>query len=238
MQTVQIRTTQNVFIEHRLASLGDRMVAAIIDFAIILAYLILVIYLLDNVVRIHEPWINIVIVVGPYLFYHVLFEIFMDGQTPGKKQMKIKVVRMDGTPATIGNFVMRWMIGIIEVHITEGAIAIICIAMNGKGQRLGDIAAGTTVVKIAAKQEITFQDIFTTADDEHIAQFPSVINLTDYEIELIKQSLEVLDRTSNLEPAYAITEKIKEKLKLQTDVPSIDFLRVLLKDYSRLTSAN
>jgi hypothetical protein len=189
-------------------------------------------------VNLHSTWANISIVIIPYLSYHLLFEIFMDGQTPGKRQMKIKVVRLDGTPATIGNFVMRWMIGIMEIHISEGTLAMVCIAMNGKGQRLGDIAAGTTVVKIAAKQEITFQDIFTTADDDHIAQFPAVINLSDYDIELIKQSLEVLERTSNVEPAYAITEKIKEKLNLQPDVPSIDFLRILLKDYSRLTSSN
>jgi uncharacterized RDD family membrane protein YckC len=237
MQTVQIRTTQNVFIEHQLASLGDRLVAAVIDFAILIAYLILIIYIL-NEVNLHSTWANISIVIIPYLSYHLLFEIFMDGQTPGKRQMKIKVVRLDGTPATIGNFVMRWMIGIMEIHISEGTLAMVCIAMNGKGQRLGDIAAGTTVVKIAAKQEITFQDIFTTADDDHIAQFPAVINLSDYDIELIKQSLEVLERTSNVEPAYAITEKIKEKLNLQPDVPSIDFLRILLKDYSRLTSSN
>jgi uncharacterized RDD family membrane protein YckC len=235
MQTVEIRTTQNVFIEHQLASIGDRLLAAVIDFAILIAYLILVIYIL-NKVNIHEAWINISIVVIPYFGYHLLFEIFMDGQTPGKRKMRIKVVRLDGTPATIGNFVMRWMVGIVEIHLTEGTIALVCIAMNGKGQRLGDVAAGTTVVKIAPREEITFADIFTTADDAHIAQFPAVINLTDHEIELIKQSLEVLERTSNLEPAYAITEKIKEKLRIEPDVPSIDFLRILLKDYSRLTS--
>jgi uncharacterized RDD family membrane protein YckC len=237
MQTVEIRTTQNVFIEHQLASLGDRLIAAIIDFAILIAYLILIIYIL-NKVNLHSAWANICIVTIPYISYHLMFEIFMDGQTPGKRQMKIKVVRLDGTPATIANFVMRWMLGIIEIHITQGTLAMICVAMNGKGQRVGDIAAGTTVVKLAARQEVTFEEIFTTADDEHIAQFPSVINLTDYEIELIKQSLEVLERTSNLEPAYAITEKIKEKLGLRSDVPSIDFLRILLKDYSRLTSSN
>ena len=237
MQTVQIRTTQNVFIEHQLASLGDRMVAAIIDMAILIAYLIVIFNVLDEM-NVNSQWINICIVVIPYISYHLLFEIFMDGQTPGKWQMKIKVVRLDGTPATIGNFVMRWMIGIMEIHITQGTVAMLTVALNGKGQRLGDVAAGTTVVKIAPREEITLKDIFTIADDEHIAQYPAVINLTDYEIELIKQSLDVLERTSNLEPAFTITEKIKEKLQIKTDVPSIDFLRLLLKDYSRLTSAH
>jgi uncharacterized RDD family membrane protein YckC len=235
MQTVAIRTTQNVFIKYQLASLGDRLVATLIDGLIIISYWTLLFYIL-NEVKLYSQVARICLFVIPYLIYPLMFEIFMDGQTPGKKQMRIKVVRVDGTPANIGNFFIRWALGLVEVKLAQGMIAIVTIAMNGKGQRLGDIAGGTTVVKITSNKTISSEDIFTIAAEDHVAQFPSVINLTDEEIELIKQSLEVLERTSNLEPAFAVAEKVMAKLELKSDMPSIEMLKIMLKDYSLLTS--
>jgi hypothetical protein len=160
----------------------------------------------------------------------------MDGQSPGKKQMNIKVVRLDGTPASIGNFLMRWLLRIVEIQLAQGMVAIIAIAMNGKGQRLGDMAAGTTVVKVVKQQEVTAAEIFTLAGDGYVPQFPAVVMLSDRDAELIQQTLEVYRRHNNPEPARIVTEKVKARLGVQTDMTFEAFLTTILKDYSQLTA--
>lgn len=235
MQTVSVRTTQNVFIQYPVASLGDRIAAGLIDTVIVVAYIVLVAYGM-NLVEIDSAALGISALVIPSLLYHLLFEIFMDGQSPGKRQMKIKVVRTDGTPATIGNYLLRWLLRLIEVQAAQGMIAVITIAWNGRGQRLGDIAAGTTVVKLVRQKDVTAAEIFTLATEDYVPQFPGVIMLSDRDAELIQQALEVYRRHDNLQPAMIVTEKIKTRLGIQTDMTFEAFLTTILKDYSQLTA--
>lgn len=211
------------------------MAAGLIDTVIVVAYIVLMAYGM-SLVEIDSAAMGISVLVIPSILYHLLFEIFMDGQSPGKRQMKIKVVRTDGTPATIGNYLLRWLLRLIEVQAAQGMIAVITIAWNGRGQRLGDIAAGTTVVKLVKQQDVTAAEIFTLAAEDYVPQFPNVTMLTDRDAELIQQALEVYRRHDNLHPAMIVTEKIKTKLGIQTDMTFEAFLTTILKDYSQLTA--
>ncbi|WP_331970381.1 RDD family protein [Ohtaekwangia sp.] len=235
MQTVSVRTTQNVFIQYPVASLGDRIVAALIDLVIVVAYLFLAGYIMAEL-NIDSIGLVISVLAIPYTLYHLLFEIFMGGQSPGKRQMKIKVVRIDGTPATVGNFLMRWLLRIIEVQAMSGMVAIITIALNNKGQRLGDIAAGTTVVKLVPQQAVTASEVFTLTEDDYVPLFPEVARLSDRDVELIQQALEVYRKYDNIQPVMRITEKIKSMLSIETDMTFENFLTTILKDYSKVTS--
>src|SRR5690349_24809901 len=104
MQTIRVRTTQNVFIDYPLASIGDRIVAYLIDRLILFLYFMLVIALLMGMEAYeHETLLitlGLIFLVFPFIFYGLFFEIFMNGQTPGKNVMKIQVIRLDGTPAS------------------------------------------------------------------------------------------------------------------------------------------
>jgi uncharacterized RDD family membrane protein YckC len=211
------------------------MAAGLIDTVIVVAYIVLVAYGM-SLVDIDSAALGISVLVIPSILYHLLFEIFMDGQSPGKRQMKIKVVRTDGTPATIGNYLLRWLLRLVEVQAAQGMIAVITIAWNGRGQRLGDIAAGTTVVKLVKQKDVTAAEIFTLATDDYVPQFPGVIMLSDRDAELIQQALEVYRRHDNLQPAMIVTEKIKTRLGIQTDMTFEAFLTTILKDYSQLTA--
>lgn len=235
MQTVTIRTTQNVVIQYPAASLGDRIFAYLIDLAIIIAYFILLAFVIDWAGLVSGASIILLFAI-PVFLYHVLFEIFMDGQSPGKKQMNIKVVRLDGTPPTIGNYIIRWLLRIIEVDVMSGAIAMLAIAINGKGQRLGDMAAGTAVVKLVKQREVTAREVFTLADETYVPVFHQVTQLKDQDIELIQQALEVNRTTGNDRPVMAVTEKIKSLLGIQTDMPPVKFLYTIVKDYGHITS--
>jgi uncharacterized RDD family membrane protein YckC len=236
LQTISVRTAQNVYIQYPVASLGDRILAYFIDALIVIAYIIFIIFFLSQLNT--DSFQVIVFIVGmPILFYHLLFEIFMDGQSPGKRQMQIKVVRIDGTPATLGNFFLRWLLRVIDIQLFSGGVAILTIAIGGKGQRVGDMAAGTTVVKLVSQREVTASEIFTQVENNYVPTFEQAIQLSDADVELIQQALYVYKEKDNIDPVNAIAEKMKGVLGIDTDMPPIKFLYILVKDYTHLNNS-
>jgi RDD family len=168
--------------------------------------------------------------------YSVLFEIFMNGQTPGKRVLTIKVIRLNGTPASMGDYLLRWIFAIIDFGILSGAIAVIIIVAGGKGQRLGDLVAGTSVVKLIEQKEITASEIFVSADVAYVPTFNQATQLNEKDIEIIQRALEVNRDHGNPKPMLAVAEKIKAQLFIQTDLPPVKFLYILIKDFNHLTS--
>src|SRR5690348_15436926 len=96
MQTINVRTTQNVSIQYPIASIGDRILAYLLDTVILTAYTIAIVALFINI-DMEIFWIWIMMLLAPWLLYRLFFEIFMNGQTPGKRVLNIQVVRLDGT---------------------------------------------------------------------------------------------------------------------------------------------
>mgnify|MGYP003735981669 CR=1 FL=1 len=235
MYTVRVRTTQNVVIDYPLAGLGDRIAAFLIDSLILIAYAVLCSVAFDQL-AIHTDWINTLIVSIPYLLYHLLFEIFMNGQSPGKRQRKIKVVRLDGTSPTIGNYLLRWFFRLIEVTLLQGALAMVSIASSKKGQRLGDLVAGTTVVKLAKEEEVTADSVFTLVDETYAPTFANVVNLSDRDIEMIQQALQVNRETGNMKPVMLLIDKLKTLFGIDADLPPIKLLYTVVKDFTMLTA--
>jgi uncharacterized RDD family membrane protein YckC len=235
MQTIQVRTTQNVFIHYPLASVGDRILAYLLDTLILIVYAIAVGLLLIYG-EIESYWVWILLLGLPWLLYALLFEIFMDGQTPGKRVLNIKVIRLDGTPASIGDYTLRWVFALIDLKFLSGAIAVILIAAGGKGQRLGDMVAGTSVIKQTEQKEITAQEVFVVADTEYQPVFAQAIQLNESDIDLIQRALEVNRDLGNSKPMLAVTEKLRTQLGIQTDMPPVKLLYTLIKDFNHLTS--
>lgn len=235
MQTINVRTTQNVFIKYSVASLGDRILAYLIDGLILAAYTIVCIVAL--VYSKAESSALVIACIGlPYLSYHLLFEIFMNGQSPGKRQMEIKVVRLDGTPPTLGNFLIRWVFRLVEIQLFSGVVAMIVIAAGGKGQRLGDLAAGTAVVKIVAQREVTADEVFTLSKNDYKPVFDQVLQLSDRDIELVQQALHIYRDTGNAGPMNALGAKIETMLGIQTDLEAYAFLNQIIHDYTQLSA--
>jgi uncharacterized RDD family membrane protein YckC len=237
MQTVRVRTTQNVFIDYPVASVGDRILGHLIDRIILILYSVAVVAALLNS-EVDEWYVWLILLGFPWLFFNLVFEIFMNGQSPGKQVMKTKVARLDGTPPTIGDYLLRWIFALIDFYVLSGAIAVVIIAMGGKGQRLGDIVAGTTVVKLVEQHEISAKDVFVTADEIHVPTFFQVTQLSSNDIELIQRALEVNRDQGNIQPVLTITEKIKTLLGIQSDLPPVKFLYTIIKDYNSLTAGS
>ena len=152
MSKIAINTSQNVNINFNLASIGDRVMAFMLDMLIKSAYLVclyvLVIYLLVNgpLGRISSKWDSwdVVAIIGiitlPVHTYTLVCESLMEGQTFGKKIMKIKVVKIDGYQASFGDYLIRWLFRIVDVFTNSGIVGVLTIIYSKNNQRLGDMA--------------------------------------------------------------------------------------------------
>lgn len=230
MQKISIDTTQNVSIEYTTAGIGDRILAYIIDTLVILAYFGVLFYIFD-LMGTDSVAMTIILIVPPFL-YHLLCEIFMNGQSVGKRQLKIKVVKLDGSSPSVGAYLLRWILRPIDISLFSGGIAILTIAITRHNQRLGDLAAGTTVVKTDAKQDLP---IFAV-EENYSPSFPEVANLTDADIEVIQKVLKVYRDSGNSQPVLVTVEKMKNVLEIESELPPLQFLYTLVKDYKFLTA--
>lgn len=235
MYTVSVRTTQNVIIHYPVASVGERLLAYLIDRILQLVYILATATLLIRL-DIQQIWIWFLVLIIPVLLFRLLFEIFMNGQTPGKRLMKIQVVTLNGTRATLGGYILRWLFALVDFGVLGGAIAVIVVAAGGKGQRLGDIVAGTAVIKLAAAHEISAENVFVTAHENYVPVFSQAIQLHPHDIELMHRALEANARLNNPEPLERLAEKIKTQLGIHSDLKAASLVQTLIKDHSHLTA--
>lgn len=238
MDSVRVQTTQNVEINYEIASLGDRMLAAIIDYLVILAYFITLILIAlgfsELGIRDDGAGIALFALYLPILFYDLLFETFMNGQSIGKRAMKIKVIKVDGTQPSFGSYFIRWILRIVDMALFSPVVALLTILINGKGQRLGDIAANTTVVKLTERIKLS-DTLFEEVDAQHEITYREVSQLNDSDVETIKevlQTAETLDDNSALNLLEKTKLALEQKMGVKAAQPTEDFLETLVKDYN------
>lgn len=237
MNTILITTSQNIELEYDLASLGERIVGYIIDFFILLAYIIIV-SVIVNQFRFANgkyEWIYIFIYL-PAIFYDLACEVLLNGQSIGKKVMKIKVISIDGGQPSLGQYIIRWLFRIVDCLPTSCLCALISIAVSENKQRVGDMVAGTALIKTIARTSFQ-QTLYTpTPDINYTVSFPGVVHLSDKDMQLIKEVTLQIYKTGNNYLAYHAAEKIKQLLNVETNLEPAHFLQVVIADYNYLTS--
>lgn len=149
-QHLEVETPEHVVIDYEIAGLGSRGLAAIIDtlivFALMTANLLVAMKLYSTFKVVVGAWIPLaqfVVVWG----YFTLFEGFRDGQTPGKKWMGLRVIRDTGHPITVREAGARNLLRIVDLLPPPYLLGILFIAFHPKGKRIGDLVAGTVVVR-------------------------------------------------------------------------------------------
>ena len=242
MQTIDIQTTQNVTIEYPIASIGDRVVAALIDLLIMIGYLLIIIFVyiwLSSAIEgtaFDFPVAIFIILFLPFFFYHLLCETFLNGQSFGKKLMKMRVVKVDGAQATIGSYFLRWILAPIDFFF-YGSVGLVTMLINGKGQRLGDLAAHTTVIKLKSKTKLEDTILAATPFDYKVI-FPEVKQLTDKDISIIKEVFDLNYKKPDVAVYMSMLDKTKQtleqKMGVQSDLPPLNFIDTVLKDYNYL----
>jgi uncharacterized RDD family membrane protein YckC len=246
MSQLFITTTQNVNINFNIASVGERVLAYLIDIVIIAAYYIVVYYIIgtllnvDRFINTMDRW-NVIaihsVISLPVLFYTLLLESFLEGQTIGKKLIKIKVIKIDGYQAGFGDYLVRWLFRIVEVTGIMGIIGLITLIVNKKTQRLGDIAAGTAVISL--KNDITINHtILREIGNDYVPTYPLVIKLSDNDVRIIKETYETSYTTAD----FVMILKLQEKIEAVTGIKSVSqnataFVDTILKDYNYYTQS-
>jgi len=238
MNTLKIVTTQNIELEYDLASLGERIAGYIIDSLILIAYLVIILFIFigGDLIRWSDSLIFLFII--PVFFYHLVSEILMNGQTVGKKVMNIKIISLDGRPATIGQYLIRWLFRFVDFTITNCLGALICVAVSEKRQRIGDIVAGTAMIKTVPRTAFQ-QTLYTPVQPvDYTVSFPEVTQLGDKDMQLIKEVIMSVQKTGNHALALQAANKIMETLHIQSAMEPLHFLQTVLADYNYLTSVD
>ena len=143
-----IITGQFVRISQTPASIGERLIALAIDYILLGFYVFSTLALFS---RIHLPsdftmLFFFTIVYLPVLLYAFLCEMFNQGQSFGKRLMNIRVVKADGSTPGIGSYLLRWLLFPIDGPVT-GGLGLLVVLLTKNSQRMGDLAAGTMVIK-------------------------------------------------------------------------------------------
>ncbi len=243
MQHVEIQTAQNVALRYEIAGVGDRILAYLLDIVVLFAYAILVFGLLafvDTVVGDSSDLtttLGFLLFVLPAFFYHLICEVFWNGQSIGKKVRQIRVMRLDGREPTLGNYLLRWITRIVDFWIANGLVALVCILATKHSQRLGDLAAGTTVVSLKKRRDMG-ETIFQHTEADHTLTFPQVDQLTDADIEVVKDAYNLLVSDGYTPRARQVGLDVKagleHRLGVTTEMPPVQFARTVLRDYNHL----
>ena len=236
MEKVSINTTQNVKISYALAGLGDRIFAYLIDIVIMISITIVLVIILSYTGIIKAQPFTVILALLPAFLYHLVLEIAQDGQSIGKKALDIKVVKLNGSQATFAGYLLRWLLWPIDTFF-YGAIAILCITIGGKGQRLGDIAAGTTVIKLR-KSGFLKKHTLSDLDEDYKPIFLNATELSPEYVDLIKKAIDAKLNLLDDKPVAAMASKTRNKLKIQSDLPDLKLLHIVLKDYHYLMLAD
>jgi len=244
MNTIDIQTAQNVSIEYELASLRDRFIALLIDILIVFAGYFVIISILNNTVDISDGYtVNIVFMFMPlllFVLYNLFLELWLNGQTIGKKTVGIKVVRLDGREPGIGNYLMRAIFHLIDTIFSMGVMGALLISSSVHKQRLGDMTANTTLIKVKFNQRFRLEDILSIGNmEDYEVTYPEIKRFSEQDMLMIKTIISRHSKYPN-EAHEQVLDDLVEKVKTTLDIKQtppnkIEFLKLLIRDYIVLT---
>ncbi|MBL7825562.1 MAG: RDD family protein [Saprospiraceae bacterium] len=245
IKTIDITTTQNVTIEYQLASLRERMLAWLLDmFIVVFGYILL--YQLSRLIF-KDLWDwgwSVFWAVMPfmiYFLYHIFLEILNGGQTPGKMALNIRVVRLDGKDPEWSDVVLRSVLQLVDSIFCLGIIGSLLIKTTAKCQRLGDMAANTTVIKIQQDAwRFRLEDILSISTlNNYEPTYPQVRHLNEKDMIFVKTVLARYQRYPNPAHEEVIEDLVSHLMPIlqihDRPLNRIEFLKTLLKDYIVLT---
>ncbi len=227
---LNIDTPENVAFNYEVAGIATRCLAGAIDMLILLVTQVIV-YLtlfavfgatLRNLWRHGESaigWLIAILgLIGFALFwgYYIFFELRWNGQSPGKRWLHLRVVRTDGMPITLSESLIRNLVRPVDFLPAYYGLGLIVMFVNGQARRLGDLAAGTLVVRDHAP--VTLEQVVASQPQRRPLESPATVDLpverlTAQDIQMIE---DFLSRQSITED---IGRRILKVLAVRLDLP-------------------
>jgi uncharacterized RDD family membrane protein YckC len=244
MKTLEIKTTQNVSINYELATLRERILAFVIDSvfkSVGVGIITLAILFIFDGGNERALMLFYVLVIYPTLtFYTLFFETVLNGQTPGKRIMRIKVMKLNGKQPVFYDYLLRWAFRIVDLYLPMGILGSMSIVSSRHAQRTGDVLANTVLVRVENKSFIALSDILRIDSKmSYQPQYTEVKAFHEEDILIIKAALDRTSKYNNNGHRDAIIDLstlMAQKLNLKSVPPdSTVFLKTILKDYIVLT---
>jgi uncharacterized RDD family membrane protein YckC len=242
MKSIEIITPQNVPLEYPLASFQLRTIAFIID-AIIMAILVFLTFLSMSIFGSSprsEKLLFLSLVIPIILFYALVCELLTHGYSPGKKIMKLRIIKITGEPLQISDLLIRWAFRWIDIWGSLGSVAAFQISSSNRGQRVGDLLADTTVINEGNAYQVKLNDLLelNKTTDEAVV-YPGVIHLSEKEMLWVRYTLLRYKRIPN-ESHRALVHILAQQLaeKTKSKIPPgkpVLYLEQLIRDFIRIT---
>ena len=264
-ETLIIETPERVPLEFALASIGNRFLAVAIDHFLQYFSLILIVWIFAYATGFQggnqnsglfydemPKWTIALMIIAVFLIftaYFIFFEWLWNGQTPGKKLLKLRVIRDDGRPITLWEAIARNLLRIFDAApgfvVPIYSVGLITIFANKRDQRVGDVFAGTVVIRERANEVPTFNETFLDSIGDQAFQrtqkkvdFKANISiLNESEMEIVETFLRrrwYLTEKQRLWMAWRVALPIMYKLKPDYDLNNFSyegFLEELLARY-------
>jgi len=209
-ETLIIETPERVPLHFALASIGNRFLACAVDHTIqaitigvmAIAFIIIADFAsFGNDLSNAPKWVYAVGIVVVFLLisgYFAIFEWLWNGQTPGKRWLKLRVIREDGRPITFFEAAVRNLLRDFDIMpFPFYSIGLISVFTSSKDQRVGDMVAGTVVVREREAEAPAFAQVFASPVSDPalrrsfqpVAFTANVNDLTESEIEVVETFL-------------------------------------------------
>lgn len=260
MAAIKIPTAFNIDLEFEAADLGQRFVAWLIDLAIRIAYMVLVWVVSANSSWSSDTRnvFSFLLITIPISLYFLVSEVLLKGQTLGKKAVGLKVVSLIGNTPSFSQHMIRWvfrifetpflflaLIGVIASERDAGALIVLMLLMvlspvvpivamvrSKYNQRVGDVVAGTIVVNTKTKSSLNDTIFREVSQTDYQPHFPQILRLSDKDLNKVKELMDRALRSNNLELAAKVSYRVRDVLKIETNMDHMQFLETLLNDYN------
>lgn len=239
-----VATPENVSFGYALAGLGSRFMAALVDSLLIVLLQVLVLGLtvalaFRDLSASSEllGWTSLVLgLVGFVLLwgYYIFFELLWNGQTPGKRWVGLRVLRPNGQPITIVEVLIRNLVRLVDFLPAAYGAGIVCMFIDARARRLGDLAAGTMVVW--ERSALSVDALVETVAESPVVVAPATGESWSPTDQVL--AAEFLDRRAALPNRAELGRKILTMLHTQTgrplpDVQTVDEVEAALASIAR-----
>ena len=258
-EVLTIQTPEYVGFQYILAGLGSRATAFLLDTAIRLLFLLVIFVVfillsqglpsLDSTGILSSLSTNWIMALGILAYgiidlgYFLLFEALWNGQTPGKRQQRLRVIRMDGAPIGWLGSAIRNIIRAIDILAGVYPIGLVVMFMSRNSQRIGDYAAGTVVIVERSRGVPKARTTHEHTDEEQqgdIEAYVSTLKPKQYQVlRAFLQRREELDQDHRQQLARLLVQRLMDQWEIskRLDISYESFLEKVVESYERIRRA-
>lgn len=240
----EIETPERVAFGYEIAGIGSRFIAALVDTAFLAGLQVVVFGLAALLIppllgdsngepgALASSWLLGIfglLSFGLLWGYYIFFEMIWNGQSPGKRLVRLRVVRADGTPITLNEAVIRNLVRLVDFLPLLYGVGVVTMFVDARARRLGDLAAGTLVVRDRGRP-VTLDTLSGQSSAAPAIAPPVVQGVGRLPIERLEPAdLDALEafyhRRNQFTDADVVGGKILQRLFRKMDLPLVELDR-------------